>query len=107
MYKIVYIFVYLGASAPGVYDVPIVVVEHYSGFYEVLKQPGHLVKAKSVPSGVKTRARRRPRSAASVPSLALRLPMVAHQALAPTHSSVHTSPGGPRVRGAGSLRVCG
>ena len=24
MYKIVYIFVYLGASAPGVYDVPIV-----------------------------------------------------------------------------------
>ena len=46
MYKIVYIFVYLGASAPGVYDVPIVVVEHYSGFYEVLKQRGHLVKAK-------------------------------------------------------------
>ena len=29
MYKNVYIFVYLGESALGVYDVPIVIVEHY------------------------------------------------------------------------------
>ena len=29
MYKNVYIFVYLGESAPGVYDVPIVIVKHY------------------------------------------------------------------------------
>ena len=33
MYIFVYIFVYLGASAPGVYNVPIVVVEHYGTLF--------------------------------------------------------------------------
>ena len=33
MYILVYIFVYLGASAPEVYNVPIVVVEHYGTLF--------------------------------------------------------------------------